>query len=91
MQEIKVYRVSETDWIAARSLSEAVDFYKNQCDGEDDPDHEPYELDVHQMTTHEHRGEDGTEYDPPITFQEELERNIADGVEFPCLFATTEI
>lgn len=85
---MKVFKMNDCDWVAAESLEQAKKFAL------DDPGTEiedPRELTDADMLRLKHSGDDGVEYDPPITFKEELERNIADGVEFPCIFATSEI
>lgn len=87
---IKVFQVTECDWVAAASAEEALKFYNQFCEGATEFS-EVTELTPADMIRLKHRGEDGVEYDPPITFQEELEKNIAEGIEFPCLFATSEI
>lgn len=97
---IKVFQVTNTDWVAATTAKEAKDFLldqfgftaeANQDEIDDDFLTEPHELTPAEMESYKHRGDDGVEYDPPISFREELERNIAEGIEFPCMFATTEI
>lgn len=91
---MKVFKVTSTDWVAAETAKDAQEFLIKEFgfDQGNLPDEflaEPEELSEEQMVRLKHHGCDG-EYDPPITFKEELERDIAGGVEFPCLFATTE-
>lgn len=87
---MKVFQVTECDWVAAVSAEEALKFYNQFCEGATEFS-EMRELTEEEMDRLKHRGDDGTEYDPPISFREELERNIRDGIEFPCVFATSEI
>ena len=90
---IKVFAMNDCDWMAAASLEEAVEAYKLDYLGDENPDPEMIE-DAHEVSAeamHRLRFTD-TEVQPPVTrtFAEQLALEIAQGREFPCFFASTE-
>jgi hypothetical protein len=92
-REIKVFQVTDTDWVAALNPEEARKYIIEQCgydsdEAKEDVYEKPIELTPEEMGTMLHHGEDGVV--EAKTFQQELETDIADGIAFPVLFATTE-
>ncbi len=92
--QIKVFKVGECDWIAAENPKDALKHWQETMGYSDDDieidGYEAEELSPDEMTTFMHHGDDGERRNNPISFKEELENNLKEGVEFPCLFATTE-
>jgi hypothetical protein len=90
---IKVFEVNDCDWIAARSLKEACDFYQELtglddedafgCDGREGVTEVPAEtMDRLKFVNHD----EGYQ----CTFRQELDRQIANGAQAPFFFASTE-
>lgn len=88
---IKVYSLKDTDvaeWFAGRSVEDVTTLAESM--GYDDAQME--ELSDEAMDKLQHTGNDGTEGAPyPQSFRAELLKDLAEGVEFPCLFASAEI
>lgn len=84
--QVKVFQMNDCDWMAARTKQEATDSYKANFGGDEFEDDEAEELDDKEMQHFRFRDEDGTSR----TFQDQLEKMIAEGVEFPTFFASTE-
>lgn len=88
---------SKNDWVAAESMDQAIKFYL-ECVavGKDTPEirdeyiENPTELTEDQMLKHTHFGDDDSPNEPAISFKAELKKNIADGIQFPCIFASSE-
>ena len=90
--EIKVFQMNDCDWMAARSLEEAVDDYKKNYVGDDE--HlidDPCELSDEAMNRLLYtRTEDDGDPVGKVSFRQQLNLMIAEGQEFPCFFASTE-
>lgn len=88
---IKVFKVSDCDWFAAKTAKEArqcaIEWTEND-EWEWDED-EIEELTDEQMNRFTYREEDEPEA-TRRTFREELDRMIARGDKFPCMFASTD-
>ena len=89
---IKIYQVTESDWIAANSVADAIKCYVDEYDGEYDPEC----FEARELTDAEL---DGLKFiddlaDPENakkqTFREHLQAMIAKGDTFPTYFATNE-
>lgn len=99
--DLKVYRLNDYEWIAARTLEEAVAWWSKETGiPEDDecmldPDWWPHELGPKAMKAHAYRDDEDLddEGDPTVrTFAEELERAIErrGNDRSPFFFAGTE-
>lgn len=94
---MKVFKINQNDWVAAESMDQAIKFYL-ECvaGGKDTPEirdeyiENPTELTEDQMLNHTHFGDDNSLSGSAISFKAELKKNIADGIEFPCIFASSE-
>lgn len=84
VKEIKLFKMNDYDWWAARSIEEAVQDYKTFC-GEDGIKN-PHELSEEEMNRLIFKDDDGESR----TFNEQLKKEIDRGAEFPCMFASTE-
>lgn len=85
---IKVFKLNEYEWWAGGSWEEVKKCYMDttglsEVEAFDD---ECHELTPDEMNSLKFYGEDNSER----TFQEELDKEIAEGQEFPCFFAGTE-
>ncbi len=99
MTSIKVYRVGDNDYVAAKCHEEALSFY---CELTDELPSEylddVVELDDSMLNRLRYYHEEPVwnevtkEYDmgPSSTFREALQEKINDGEEFPLHFASTE-
>lgn len=101
--EIRVWKVGEIDWIAARSADEAKQclFEMTEGDGKPTPQweeeyldgEEPRALDTEEMERMtvclKEPGEPGFE-ESKVTYRRGLELMIQAGEKFPCHFATSE-
>ena len=91
---IKVFAVDDGYWYAAETGIQALEAYRNDCNGwgvTDELD-EPlgaYELTASDMARLQYMCDD--DLSKHISFEEQLKQMIASGDTFPCLFATTEI
>lgn len=94
---IKVWQVTEIEWVAAATPTDALRAYaeysdmvygKNSEEAEEQLREfgEPQELSPESMAHYSYAGE-GEE---PLTFAEELHRRIDEHQEFPQFFATSE-
>lgn len=86
--QIKVYALNDCDWWAASSLEEAIADWKAETGLTDDELDDPHELTDAEMDRYKLIDEDNSE--KKETFREALNREIAEGANFPCFFATTE-
>lgn len=86
-EPIKVFRLNDYEWWAARSLEEARSDYTETTglSGEDAFDH-PTQLSDEEMDQFIFIGDDGTK----VSFRQHLSNSIARGNQFPGPFATTE-
>ena len=96
MEQIKVYKVGECDWIAAENTDSAIEYFKEMLGYSDDDlkeeEIEAVEMSTEQMQKLQHLGDEGMQGPPyPRSFQAELNALVSQGVEFPRLFAATEI
>ena len=90
---MKIYEMDDCTWFAAASAEEAIQGYRELV-GEDADEYleesgGPYELadeGLDRLIYHDFV--DGSE--TTRTFREQLNKMIADGEKFPCMFATTE-
>jgi len=88
---MNVYAMNDDDWFVGESLESCVAAYIEYC-GDPDLVDDPYELSEEQLLSHTYFSEDDDENGHPvrITFKQQLQNVIADGGEFPRLFASTE-
>jgi hypothetical protein len=86
--QVKVFQMGDCDWTAGRSAEEVTAYYTGEmgCDMEGDA---ALEITAEQMNSLIFHDQD---VDPSVrrTFKEQLDKMIADGVNFPAFFATTE-
>ncbi len=89
-KKIKVCHMNDFDWVAAKTLKEAVDWYvdsyeipRDECC--DDPC-EVSEARLRELKFYLEYPGKGND----ISFYERLQNIIKEGREFPCLFASTE-
>jgi hypothetical protein len=91
---IKVFAVDDGYWYAAETGAEALEAYRNDCNGwgsEDELD-EPlsaHELSESDMNRLQYMCDD--DQSKHISFAEQLKRMVAANDTFPGLFATSEI
>jgi hypothetical protein len=83
---IKVYKINDCDWWAGKSFEECLAAANewDQRDWSSESDLEPMSEDSLRATKYH----DGGDY--VSNFYEALQKDIANGTEFPCLFASTE-
>jgi len=86
---MKIFSMNDCDWVAAETLEDAKAFYLRDCwSGVEDEGtfDDPHEVPADKMQTMIfHSDEHGD-----LTFQQELDRQIANGGKFPAFFASTE-
>lgn len=99
---IKVFRMSDQDWMAAATLEEAktclATVYLGLKDyaeavAESYADEDPSELTEEQMESHLFTEEDEKDEHGELvqkSYREKLDEMIAAGVKFPAFFATSE-
>lgn len=85
IEEIKVYRLSEYEWIAARNIEEARKFYIDLTGEEPDEDF-VHKLNEMELKTTAYKDELGR----IVTFKEDIETYIKNNIKIPCIFATNE-
>jgi hypothetical protein len=90
VKDVKVYKVGDCDWIAARSAQEAMAFAEANVLDEFHGISDAVELTDEQMHRLKHCGDDGINRNNPRTFAEELAADLAEGVAVPYHFASTE-
>lgn len=85
---IRVYRMNDYDWVAARSLEEAKAEYLGTVtvDGPGAFDN-PKQLTDEEMLTTMFTDDDGFGM---LTFAERLSILVSSNTKFPCMFASTE-
>ena len=87
---MKVFRMNDYDWWADETLEKAIANYRADqltMVNEDDIDtSDAYEVSDEAMEALRYHDDNG----PTWSFREELNRRIAAGEPFPCLFASTE-
>ena len=88
MSEIKVFLIGDHDWWVGTDAESCKQSYVQHYGlvRADDFDEEIEELSPSDMKRLKYI-EDGQ---PDISFQERLEKIIAEGIKFPCMFASTE-
>lgn len=96
---VKIWQMSEYDWVAAETLEEAKDCLSLTLGCETPEELEEYLDDPRELTEAEldeyefcDSDEDGNP-NPEVgkrSFREELARQVAAGTKFPCYFAGTE-
>lgn len=94
---IKIYRMSEFDWVAAETLKDAVQCLADILNsGKIDKNFEreyldkPRELTDEEMDTLVFQDEIGNNRSKKRTFRKELEKRIKSKTKFPELFAVQE-
>lgn len=90
---LRIYQVSDCDWVAARSAEEARSYATENIVEEPIEDGYPRELTDDEMDTLKHLGEEGERrrWDKIPSFREELMEMVKDpAIKFPCHFASTE-
>jgi hypothetical protein len=94
---ISVIRINDSEWVAGEgtpvqileAYMEKTGLSLEECTGED-PDY-PELLTEEQMAVHKFTHDDDEHpLDNPISFREKLDQMIAEGVQFPTHFATTD-
>lgn len=88
MNDIKIFRVDDCDWYAAKTQDEAIKKAMHDS-GESRQYYEEEggsELSEESMLKLKYVEDDGTEK----TFRKKLDELIAEGCHFPCMFASTE-
>jgi len=90
-KKVKVYQLNEYDWWAGYSLESVKKAYiKETGVPEEEAFMDEGEVSDEAMDRFKYWGGEDNLYDYPITFREELQHMIDQGIEFPCFFATTE-
>ena len=94
-QGIKVFQISDYEWIAADSLDSAIscalkewgmtreEAFGDGIDRIEEPEDYPCDLDNNLVNIDENESPKGEK----ITYREEIKRMIARGQQFPCFFA----
>lgn len=98
LTQIKIYRINQLDYVAAKSFDEAIQFFCNLMDMPIDEIDEVVELDDEVMNRLRHYAEEpewdemNEEYElgHSVTFKEALQNKIDNGDEFPLHFATVD-
>ncbi len=88
---IKIYKLNDCDWFAAETLEEAIQCARGEFGYTDDSFDEAYELDDDELDRLQYRFTDDD--DKPIgtmSFRAALAKRIAEGEQFPFIFASTE-
>lgn len=88
---IKIFRLNDCDWFAAETLEAAIQCARSEFGYTDDSFDEAYELDDAELDCLKYRFTDDD--DKPLetmSFREALAKRIADGEQFPYMFASTE-
>lgn len=79
-----VVYINDCDWMVGESVEQCVNDYKKHCDPDDVDD--AYKLDESELERLTYTDE----YGESSSFAERLKVEVAEGGEFPRLFATTE-
>lgn len=90
-EPIKIFKLNDCDWFAARTMEEAIACARAEFDYGDDSIEDPHELTDEELDTHLFQFRN--DYDRPLesmSFRAALAKRIADGERFPYLFASTE-
>lgn len=92
MNEIKVYEMDDCTWYAAETAEDASRAYTEDTSGDLIPEEGyPRELTAEDMERLTFVTDlYNPEQSESMTFAEALTRQVAEGKEFPCFFATTE-
>jgi len=88
---IKIFKLNDCDWFAAETLEEAIECAKRECGYDADSFDDPYELGDDDLDRLQFQFTDDD--DKPLetmSFRDALAKRIADGEQFPYLFASTE-
>ncbi len=87
---IKVFKVDDFTWVAARNGVEALECLKTITDVEEDAEAE--ELTFHQMKHYTFHEEENDEDGDPVfkSFEQKLAEMVANGETFPTFFASSE-
>jgi hypothetical protein len=88
--EIKIFGMNDCDWVAARTIEEARDFYRTFVGKAAFEEYEEEGCEPHEEQRINNLPYTDDEHPQPITFAEQLQRMIASGEQFPAFFATTE-
>lgn len=88
---IKVWTMNDCDWVAAGTLEEAREYYKeitgmdhDECNFDDGSEEPISDEAMDKMKFHDEG------LPEPITFRQQLDRLLAQGQQFPMFFASTE-
>lgn len=87
---IKIFEVTEGDWIAAETVEQARECCQRVTGIGDDDCADAHELSDAELDTFEFADEPDNENSAKRTFREQLAYMIAQGEKFPCYFATSE-
>lgn len=96
LTEIKVFQINDMEWYAGTGTPEQIltSYMKNTgCSHEDatgDIEDLPRELTDDEMDKLKFTYQDDKKLKNSISFRDQLNKMIADRVEFPCHFACTE-
>jgi hypothetical protein len=85
---MKIFAMNDYDWMAGENLEAATAEYLKTYGGDSGMLDEPHELtdaEMDRLILH-----DGDEEQPDCSFREGLQAMIAQGTQFPILFASTE-
>jgi hypothetical protein len=88
----KVFSMNDCDWMAGSDLESCKAEYLRLYTSENAEDafDEPSEVPAEKMKKYRFHGEPGENCEGERSFEEELERRIAEGKPFPQFFASTE-
>ena len=91
---MKVFAMNDYEWMAGKSLESVTELYLKEYNPDNlsadevlDNPHELTEAQMHHLRFHDEEAESPDDY---LTFQQELNRRINQGDQFPCFFASTE-
>lgn len=79
---IRVFKLNDSDWVAAESLGQAFDWYEELTGTEIQPEDEPREISLNELMYVD------SDYKEQQTYAWVIENEHN---EFPCIIATTEV
>lgn len=88
---IKIFRLNDYDWVAAKTLEEAIACYKKAYGECDDCIDDPWELGDEELDRVQFNWtDDNDRFVEKMSFRAALTKMIENGDSFPCHFASTE-
>lgn len=88
---VKVFQLNDCDWVAAETLDEATQWYRDRSGVDYETVDDPWELSDEDMDRLQfHETDDNDRFLEKISFRVALARRLAEGWQAPFLFASTE-